>query len=241
MTGRLYYWIADWSLSRAHAALLLGGAAVDMVDCTHAALARVHATSIRRFAGYVTGSPDIRWTAGDFLSLPHGSAAVRIDQSNSDLPLTASVKVAKDVEPGASTPHEAIVVARERLLAGDSYTIYCDRSELPAVEQQAAAAGLPPGRIIGFQYASPTSNPDTRLPGTIFTLKEANADLSVVLESWLPLPDAPAPHAHPSPAHGHSLARAHVAGTGTVELDLRDMRWRNVSGHVAVTPEPWGD
>lgn len=215
--GNLYYWVANWNLSRAEAVQRLGGPGItaDMVDCTHDALQRVlpsvHSHAIERIAGYITGTPDIRWTDIDWAQLPHDVATLRIDQSNLDLPLIASAKVVKDEEPGASSIDTAVTVARQRLRAGDDFTIYFSQSDLASVEQAVANASLPPGHIVAYQWASPTSNPNTRLPGTIYTLGEANADLSVVLKSWLPLP---APPLHP-------FGVAHYGGS----VDLLDGKW----------------
>lgn len=39
---------------------------------------------------------------------------------------------------------------------------------------------------VGVQWASPASNPDTLLPGTPWTLRQANCDLNVVDASWRP-------------------------------------------------------
>lgn len=189
----LYYWVANWGLSRAEAAARLGSDAVDMVDCTHSALPRVRGTSIRRFGGYVSGSPDIQWTAQDFASLPNGSAVVSIDQSSNPQPLTAVVHVVEDVESGAESIASAVKIAGERIWAGRDDTVYVEQSLLAAFEQAVAAAGLPKGKVVGYQYASPTTNAGTNLPGTFLTLGEANADLSVVLATWLPLPEPAAP------------------------------------------------
>lgn len=208
MPGKLTYWVANWSLSRAHAALILGGPVGDLVDCTSSALEKVRETltavnGARRIAGYVTGTPDIRWTPQDFASIPPNCAFLRIDQSNADTPLLADARrVVKDEEPGASTIATAALVAEQRIRAGEDELIYCDAADLPGIEHAVADRGLAPGRIVAIQYASPTSNPDTLLPGTRLTLAEANADLSVILESFLPLPDlhpAPAPEPKPTP------------------------------------------
>lgn len=202
MTGEVYYWVANWALSRAQAAGRLHGPVADMADCTHDSLAAVRRAypTIKRFAGYITGTPGIEWTAADFASIPRDSATLHIDQSDQDLEVPTLVRVVKDVEPGASLPGEAALVAKQRLARGLNYAIYVDESELPAVEEAVAKDGLPAGRIVAYQFASPSSNPHLILPGTNLTLAQANADLSVVLESWLPLPAPPKPKPVPAPA-----------------------------------------
>lgn len=225
MSGNLYYWVADWNLSRAQAAIHLGNKNVaDMVDCTHDALPQVRATSINRFAGYVTGTPDICWTPADFTMVEsHGvfmRSVLRIDQTNLDLPLKADVKlVAVDVEQGAASIATAVTIAHQRIPAGEDLTVYCSEAILHEVEQEMNNAGFHNGRIVAYQWASPTSNPNTILPGTNLTLKEANADLSVVDSLWMPLPQPVRPP--------EKLPRA------VVTYDPDDFTWQ-------VTNYPWG-
>ena len=44
-----------------------------------------------------------------------------------------------------------------------------------------AIAGI---RIVGVQWASPTSNPGTKVPGSNLTLAQAQLDLSVTVPGW---------------------------------------------------------
>lgn len=215
MAGRLYYWVANWNLSRAQAARLLGGDVDDMADCIGSSAPNVVKAypAIKRFGVYITGSGGIAWTAANRELLAGKNVAIlEIDQSNSDLPLISHAKIAKDDEPGASTPEQAVHVAAERLRRGDDYIIYVAQGALDHVENLAAGAGLPHGEIIAYQWASPSSNPNTPLPGTGRTLKEANADLSVVRSGFIPLPSE---RKH-QPQHG-------PAGTfnGAVSVDQR--------------------
>ena len=244
MTGKLYYWVANWNLSRAEAALRLGNDVWNMVDCTHDHVNTCSQTTAEVMAGYVTGTPDIRWTPEDWKQAdkqPVPRILIRIDQSNSDLPLIADTTLTKDIEPGASGNPVAVEVAKQRLHAGDNYMLYVSQANLPALEHAIAAAGLPHGEIVAYQYASPESNPNTLLPGTRLTIKEVNADLSVIKRGIYPVPS----HAQPSPAHRHSLARAHVYGVGAsggvLEFDLRTLEWRSLSSGLKVEPAPWGD
>lgn len=247
MTGKLFYWVADWNLSRAEAAGRLGGHVANMVDCTGSAFDQCRATTAERMAGYVTGTDGIAWTPAQFEAAIANQpgrpnrAVLRIDQSNSDLPLISDAKVAKDDEPGASTIGVSVEVAKQRLAAGDDYTIYLSAGNLTALEDAVSAAGLPEGEIVAYQWASPSSNPGTLLPGTALTIKQAGADLSVVKPGWLPLPHNAHHPEHGSPAHKHALARAQVNGDGIVELDLRDMTWKALSNEVKVKGVSWGD
>lgn len=200
--GNLYYWVANWNLSRAQAARLLGNEVSNMIDCLHGSVPTVAKSSATVYAGYITGTPDIRWTADDFREVDRlhpGAIILRIDQSNNDSPEFSDIHFAvKDDEAGASSVSESIRVAHERIMQGDDYVIYCSQAVLTEVEDAASAANLPHGSIIAYQYASPTSNPATLLPGTSITLREANADLSVIETAWLRKP-APAPKPAPDP------------------------------------------
>jgi hypothetical protein len=226
MAGRLYYWVANWNLSRAQASRLLGGAVDDMADCIGSSAPSVVKAypAIKRFGVYVTGGGGIAWTAADRALLAGKDiVALEIDQSNSDLLLISHAKMVKDDEPGASTPEVAVHVAAERLRRGDDYIIYVAQGGLDHVENLAAAAGLPHGEIVAYQWASPSSNPDTLLPGTGRTLKEANADLTVVRRGFLPLPtDPPARHGPSGTFHGAVSVdeRGHWTAHGTPSHDV---------------------
>lgn len=203
MSGRLFYWVANWGLSRAAAATLLGGNVHDMIDCTHSAIENDHGgwlaeTNVRRFAVYATGTPDIRATATDIHRLPAGSVHMLIDQSNSDLPLLSDARLVKDIEPGASGDPVAVEVARQRLAHGDDYVFYIEESLLARLENAVSAAKLPRGEIVAYQWASPGTNPDTVVPHTRVTLRDANVDLSVVKASFQPLQIGSPPAADPS-------------------------------------------
>lgn len=243
MTGKLYYWVADWNLTRAEAARRLSNDVWNMVDCIHDDLPKCKATTAEVMAGYVTGSPDIRWDQSDwnaarFVGM-EDRLVMRIDQSNSDLPLHADTTLVKDIEPGASTDSVAVKVAKQRLDSGRDYMLYIEASALGWLEHLVSLAGLPHGEIVAYQYASPSSAPHLLLPGTRQTIKEVNADLSVIRRNAYPLPREV--HAEPSPAHDHSLARASINGT-TVELDLKTLEWSAPHDkHASIVPLPWGD
>lgn len=242
MSGQLYYWVANWGLSRASAARLLGNNVADMIDCTHSALPEVRKCypSIKRFAGYTTGSPDIRWTPEDFNGIPRDCRVLSIDQSDADIPVLSDVKFAvKDDESGASTIGVSVEVARQRLGHGDDYTVYCAQSWLGELETAMGHAGLH-GKIVGYQFASPTSDPGMIVPGTGRTLRELNADLSVVETAWLPLPAPPVVNAT---ADRTWRAEVTIDGkAGVVEVDPDTRTWLPGVGqqHVSVRPLPYG-
>lgn len=226
MSGRLFYWVANWNLSRASAARLLGGNVEDMADATHDAVAAVRGSSLRKVAGYVTGTPDIAWTLSDWDQFsPSIYSVIRIDQAASEDPVSAHVKRASvtDTEPGAADPATAAKVAAFFIHHGEDYTIYVDQGELGAVEEACNALGLPHGEIVAYQWASPTSNPNTILPGTSRTLKEANVDLSVTLPSWHPIPGhTPAPPPKPPAPHTTDRVRAQL----DLAVDPETGHWR---------------
>lgn len=213
-----------------------------MVDTIHGSVSHIP-VSTRYVGGYVSGTADIMWTPGDWARFPD-SRHIRIFQGHGELPdLRAFDEI--DVESGAVTPAEAASIVRTRVLAGIPWTgIYADDANLAATaeairaygasiwnghvscrladwslseEEATAKVGL---RIhgmtcMGVQWASPTSNPRTLLPGTSLTLREANADLSVVDATWIPSGGwgLPAP-THPTPVPADETAVLVILPTG---------------------------
>jgi hypothetical protein len=47
-------------------------------------------------------------------------------------------------------------------------------------------------KVVAVQWASPSSNPNTPLPRSSLTLRQANCDLSVTLDYWHHHPQGPA-------------------------------------------------
>lgn len=176
----------------------------DMVDTIHADVSHLPPT-LRKVLGYVTGTPDIQWTAGDWARFPR-AAKVRLSQWPGQAVFTAD---GFDIEPGAWTVQAAVNGARARRQRGQRTLFYLPRSLWGPARAAVAIAGLGGwvdygiadwslsraqaaellgGRVVFVQYASPTSNPHTVIPGTRLTLAQANADLSVTLASWHPEP-----------------------------------------------------
>lgn len=233
VAGKLYYWIANWNLSRAQAATLLHGEVANMIDCTgSAAPGLLRAITDRGAVGalgaYLTGSEGIPWSEDEIAEAQRlGFKILKIDQSDFDHPEANVKMVAKDVEPGASTPTVAAEVAEQRLRAGEDLIIYCDQAQLPDVEDAIARKGLPAGEIIAYQYASPTSNPGSPIAGGTESLAGANADLSVILRSHLPGAKAkPEPKPEPKPEHlalvtfhgHHGMATVRMHDDGRFEI-----------------------
>jgi hypothetical protein len=191
---------------------------VPMVDAIHGNAHNIPQTSdrIAKIAGYVTGTPDIRWVETDWLRFPHYTH-IRIDQSATFKSLPSNYDV-RDVEPGACPPK---IAAQEAAIRFSKYKLktvcYVDVTEEPNlagdITTALAAQKIPDGNafiwlanwnldeaeaaelvgtrmlgfeIIGVQWASPSSNPDTLIPGGHATLREAQLDLSVVNQVWAP-------------------------------------------------------
>lgn len=182
----------------------------------------------RKVAGYVTGSGGIAWDAEDWSQVPN-AVKVRIDQSpdghaalSSDVldvengaatPATAVAWVKARIAAGITwstiygsadklgSVHAALEAAGPHgWYFGHVYAWLADWN---LNEQQASAmlgqqaSGL---TIVAVQWASPTSNPNTPVPGdpTGKTLAQANIDISATADAWQP-GSAPTPPPPPPP------------------------------------------
>lgn len=155
----------------------MGDAIADNVP----ALAQV--SGLQLVAGYVTGTPDILWTAADWAEFP-GLPQVTIDQGYTGSPVPSAI--VRDVEEGAWTAANAVNMSDWTPVRP---TIYCDQSDLTGV----LAAGWQgdlwlaiPGWVTG--QALPTA------PGctVVAVQNQPDAgngayDLSVVLDPYWPL------------------------------------------------------
>jgi hypothetical protein len=187
--------------------------AAEMVDTIHADV-RLVPHNLPDVGGYVSGSSDIDWTSADWSQFPN-SKHVRIYQGFGNVPPLNGWDVL-DVETGALTPQEAADLIEQRVIDHITWsTIYggdaalVETSRLTAAKghniwnghvnawvanwnlNQASAVNMLGTMVhgmtcIGVQWASPSSNPNTILPGTHLTLAQANCDLSVVIASWEP-------------------------------------------------------
>lgn len=191
----------------------------------------------RLVLGYTTGPGDTIWTPEERALFPHWAG---IDQSDSAAPESRIARVG-DVEAGAMKIAVFVQWCRNRHLQGAASTGYLSESLLVAARLAIKDAGIPGvtygvanwnlnrqqalarlgGDVVWVQYASPTSNPNTILPGSDMTLHEANCDLGVAVDGW--------PNFHPNPPapKTENLPRA------TVTFDPDD-------GHWTVTGIPFG-
>jgi len=156
-------------------------------------------------AGYVTGTPDIRWTATDW-SRFSTRFKVRINQENRSDPMLGSVF---DIQPDAWTNEDAAAACLARQDAGRPSACYTMQGNVTPLVNALVAAGVAqadlwvanwnlsqtqaanivanrsgPYPIVCVQYASPSSNPGTVLPGSPLCLAEANCDLSIRAAAW---------------------------------------------------------
>lgn len=185
---------------------------VIQADTIHADVDKIPGNYIA-VMGYDTGSAGIDWTADDWGRFPMASH-VSVDQSSGLAQFAAGRADVGDVERGAATIDEFITAAHARKARGDFSTLYTSYANLPGYYHSVEVAGLGGGWVnyfvadysmslltaisyldsnagaVGVQFASPSSNPGTILPGTTLTLKEANCDLSVKRASWMPAPGA---------------------------------------------------
>ena len=185
-------------------------ATTTMIDAIHDSVHNIPVSS-PKVAGYVSGTADIIWTAADWARFPR-AGKVRIEQGYPHFKATGCDVF--DVETAAVTPAQAAQGVRLRIAAGITWTtVYGSDSSLAAVLaalkalgptwyyghvdcwlanwalSQAEAAAIIGTIVHGMtcravQWASPQSNPNTRVPGSRLTLAQANVDLSVTQPSW---------------------------------------------------------
>lgn len=176
-------------------------------------------TTTTKVAGYVTGTGGVPWSALEWTRFAK-SGRVRIDQSPGAVdPLGSDVL---DVESGASPAAAAVDWLKARIANNRPVgAVYGSGDALTAVEAAFKAGGVSPanhlyvwladwnlneaeatallGKIMygmevaAVQWASPSSNPSTIMPGSAMTLKQANVDLSVTLDGFFPPPITPPP------------------------------------------------
>jgi len=204
------------------------------VDTIHADVNKVPTTEID-VAGYVSGTSDIEWTAGDWARF-HASRRIRIWQGYGPKPAISGFEVI-DIETGAVTPQQAADEVALRVAANIQWTLlYGGRDALAQTAALIRAKGnhvwnghvlawladwnlnrdqaaslistyIDGMTCVGVQWASPSSNPHTLLPGSTLTLAQANCDLSVVSAGYVPnsapgLPVTPLPTPPPVQLHG---------------------------------------
>jgi hypothetical protein len=176
---------------------------------------------------YATGTDGIEATAAEIARFTAaGVGVVLIDQTESLSVFAAGLAhvAIADVEPGAATPPSVTAAVLARGKRGQESTIYTDGSELVTVKHDLQSAGADmalvsygladwslsqaeaEARIVAdptlayVQWASPSSNPLTPVPGTGEPLSFANVDLDIANLSWaarfLPKPPTVGPFWH---------------------------------------------
>ena len=203
-------------------------------DFTHDAVNNVNPNGpFTHIAGYVSGTSNIMWTAADWARFPN-KIKLRIEQGYGGVPADVESYDILDIERGAWTPQSAADEVERRVNAGIEWTtLYAGDADLATTASLIKAkgdriwighvdcilanwndnqseAGNTVGTFVhgmtcrGVQYASPTSNPDTILPGSAMTLAQANVDLNAIQLGWQPsskpvAPPTPVPPKPPVP------------------------------------------
>ena len=197
------------------------------VDMTHDAVPNVPNLYPYVF-GYCSGIDGVPWVSTDWAKYA-GRRLCRTYQGAGTFPGIGGFDEI-DVEFGAVTPQQAADLIEQRVKGGHKWTtVYGSDSALEsvsvltrekgadiwdghvncrladwnlnAIEAAAKVGTLIHGMsCIAVQWASPSSNPHTLLPGTSLTLAAANVDLNAVDSHWVPsgeftgsVPPAPIP------------------------------------------------
>lgn len=171
---------------------------------------------IAKVAGYCTGSSDVRWVETDWLRFPHythiridqspafnpfpSNYDVRDVEPNACPPRIAAQEAAIRFEKYRLRTVCYVDITEEPNLAADLISALARQAipegnvlfwlanwNLDEAEAIAQVGTRMEGfEIIGVQWASPQSNPETLIPGGNATLRESNLDLSVVDRVWAP-------------------------------------------------------
>jgi hypothetical protein len=203
---------------------------VDMIDAIHANVAGIPA-SITKVAGYDTGTASIRWTDQDWLRFPHAGHIV-IEQGFGPLDLFKPNTFDVEFQALTAALIPGIVRARVAA-GIDETTVYASDGVLSQIASamiasglnnellhhldcwladwnlnRASAANLIGTRVHGMvcravQWASPTSNPHTLVPGSHLDLQQLQVDLSVADAAWHALPARPLPPPPAGPPYRH--------------------------------------
>lgn len=200
---------------------IVAGRAGLMIDVTGASLPGLLAALNGKYpdvlAGYVTGTPDIDWPGAQWGELHAHVGLFRYDQS-AGLGLFASGAAdGADIERGAGTVGSFIDAVRKREARGWPSWAYIDQADYPALTGEVKAAALQHvqygianwndslaqaqaqlgGSVAYVQWASPSSNPNTAVPGAGGkTLSELNCDLNATMPGWFALAAAKHPTQH---------------------------------------------
>lgn len=184
-----------------------------MVDTTGAYADRLP-LHLPMYGAYISGLDSVPWTQEQISRLAP-SKVLRYYQGVGPVPALHAFD-ALDVEDRAVTPLQAALIVRARVSGGIPWTtiygtdgtlaqvatdvlnqghqywnghVNCVLADWSLNEEQATAliGTLRHGMsVVGVQWASPSTNPDTVIPGTPLRLAEYNVDLSVVDANWVP-------------------------------------------------------
>lgn len=184
-----------------------------MIDTIHANVGNVP-VSTPKVAGYDTGSEIIQWTDADWARFPNSDHIIINQAPDPFNPLLGYVYDSEDGAITIAQAVAGCVVRKAHgrelnvYISADSASNLCGALAAASVgdvnlwlanwnlsqEEATALVGTkltatgPNGSysypVVAVQWASPTSNPDTIVPGSSETLSEANVDLSVALASW---------------------------------------------------------
>lgn len=206
---------------------------------------------------YVTGIDGVPWNQSQVASFSQ-SIVFRMAQNGGPAPDPRSYH-GVDVENRAYTPQEAAQQVDVRVRLGIPWTtIYGGDAALAATSAavQAYGSGIWIGHVnciladwdlnleeatarigsfihgmtcVGVQWASPSSNPNTKVPGSDLTLSQANCDLNAVDPNWRPdiwnvLPSPPPP---PPPTFNGLLVTVDSSGLfkATQVVSTDDLNW----------------
>lgn len=178
---------------------------VTMIDTTggNPHLAAIAAGRPAKVAYYVTG---YSWSPQEIALFPH-SGHVRIDQSPALDLYAAGLADVADIETGAGSLQSLKLAVASRVARGIHLnTVYASLSTKASItspllpwwptvkwwvadpscsEAEAVAYLNANPQAMAVQWAWPSTNPRTVIPGTSLTLSVANADLSVARAAWM--------------------------------------------------------
>lgn len=174
-------------------------------DCLGSSVQHLLDTKPTAIWPYITGSDGIAWTPEEIDHFRRRGVRVYLEnQGYGQGPSSALDGDEFDYETGAWNLPGLLKVVSARRLVSWSTRIYCTWTNYRTVKEALAQAGIHKsvffriadwnldehaadlilhGDVYAGQWASPTSNPATLVPGTGMTLAEAGADLSVVLHT----------------------------------------------------------
>lgn len=199
----------------------------DLIDATHDNVGHIPGGT-PKVAGYTTGTKDIAWTAADWAMFPRAghvrleqgwawgyAQAIGCDGFDVEAQAVTPAEVVQGVKWRIAAgltwttiyASDGLLAAVTRALQGAGPQgwywghVDCWLADWNLSEAEASAKL---GQLIhgltcrAVQWASPTSNPGTIVPGTTnVTLQQAQVDLSVSQPGWhafTPPPPPPAPH-----------------------------------------------